>query len=466
MSQEFDLIIIGAGPGGYVAAIRAAQLGLKTAVVEKEDALGGTCLRIGCIPSKALLESSELYHEATTSFAKHGVLVGEARFDLKAMMKRKDDIVTSLTRGVEGLFKKNGITRLKGHGRLMGEGRVAVLQSGQSISEAPVYSAKNILIATGSKVAMLPGVVPDGKTVITSTEALALDAVPGHLVVIGAGAIGLELGSVWSRLGAKVTVLEYLPRILPGMDGEIAEEARKLLARRGLEFKLGVRVTSAKVDGQGARIEIEGQEPLHCDKVLLAVGRVSNTENLGLEEVGLKVDGRGRIPVNADFETGVKGLYAIGDVIPGAMLAHKAEEEGVACAERIATGHGHVDYNCIPGIVYTSPEVASVGRSEEELHAEGIPVRKGSFPFIANGRAKALGQTEGKVKVIAHEKTDRVLGVHIVGPRAGDLIAEAATAMAFGASAEDLARACHAHPTLSEALKEACLAVGGRVIHL
>ncbi len=465
MSAQFDLLVIGAGPGGYVAAIRAAQLGLKTAVIEKENALGGTCLRIGCIPSKALLESSELYREAKTGLTKHGIQIDGVGLDLATMLKRKDDIVTSLTRGVESLFKKNGITRLQGHGRLMGQGRVALMKPGQGISEAEVIEAKNILIATGSKSAVLPGVDIDGNAVVTSTEALAFTSVPQTLVVIGAGAIGLELGSVWSRLGSKVTVMEYLPRILPGMDAEIAEEARKFLARQGLDFKLGMRVTSAKAQGTGAKVEMEGQEPLLCDKVLLAVGRVPNTENLGLETVGLAVDVRGRIAVNAKFETGVEGLYAIGDVIPGAMLAHKAEEEGMACAEIIATGRGHVDYECIPSIVYTHPEVATVGRSEEDLIAAGLPIRKGSFPFAANGRAKALGQIEGKVKVIAHAETDRVLGVHIVGPRAGELIAEAATAMAFGASAEDLARACHAHPTLSEALKEACLAVAGRAIH-
>jgi dihydrolipoamide dehydrogenase len=466
MATAFDLLIIGAGPGGYVAAIRAAQLGLKTAVIDSSESLGGTCLRIGCIPSKALLESSELYYEATTSFAKHGIQIGSASFDLPAMMKRKNDIVTSLTRGVESLFKKNGITWLRGHGRLLGQGRVGLLQPGQSISEAEVYTAKNIILATGSKSSVLPGIEIDGNTVVTSTEALSLNAVPGNFVVIGAGAIGLELGSVWNRLGSKVTVLEYLPRILPGMDTEIAEEARKLLARRGLDFRLGVRVISAKAEGLGAKIEIEGQDPILCDKVLLAVGRVANTENLGLEAVGLKVDARGRIAVTSDFETGVPGLYALGDVIPGIMLAHKAEEEGVACVEHIVTGHGHIHYECIPSIVYTHPEVASVGRSEEELMASGIPIRKGSFPFIANGRAKALGHTEGKVKVIAHAQTDRILGVHIVGPHAGDLIAEAATAMAFGASSEDLARTCHAHPTLSEVLKEACLAVSGRAVHI
>jgi len=466
MSSTFDIIIIGAGPGGYVAAIRAAQLGLKTAVIEKDPALGGTCLRIGCIPSKALLESSELYHEASTSFGKHGVKVGKLELDLATMLKRKDDVVNSLTRGVDGLFKKNGITRLTGHGRLMGDGRVAVLQPGQGISEAEVHSARHIIIATGSKSAVLPGVEVDGEAVVTSTEALSFGKVPESLVVIGAGAIGLELGSVWARLGAKVTVMEYLPRILPGMDAEIAEEGRKLLARRGLDFRLGVRVTSAKKNGQGVAVHVEGSDAVTCEKVLLAVGRVPNTENLGLETVGIQVDGRGRIAVNAQFETGVQGLYAIGDVIPGAMLAHKAEEEGIACVERIASGHGHVDYECIPSIVYTQPEIASVGHSEEEVAAAGIPMRKGSFPFAANGRAKALAQIEGKIKVIAHAKTDKILGVHIVGPRAGDLIAEAAAAMAFGASSEDLARVCHAHPTLSEALKEACLAVDGRVLHL
>jgi dihydrolipoamide dehydrogenase len=466
MNAEFDLIIIGAGPGGYVAAIRAAQLGLKTAVVEMESSLGGTCLRIGCIPSKALLESSELFQEASKSFSRHGISTGEVRLDLPQMMKRKSDIVTSLTRGVEGLFKKNGITWLKGFGRIMGPGQVGVLEKGQSLGDAAIYKTARILIATGSKCADLPGVTRDGIHVVSSTEALSFETVPPKLAVIGAGAIGLELGSVWSRLGSEVTVLEYLPRILPGMDSEIAEEGRKLLTRQGLQFRLGVRVTSIQSKGTGVVIHMENAEPLECDKALVAVGRIPNTENLGLETVGIALDGRGRIPVDVNYYTGSTGVYAIGDVVPGVMLAHKAEEEGIACVESMVTGHSHVDYGCIPSIVYTHPEIASVGRTEEELNSEGTPYKKASFPFMANGRAKALGQIDGKVKVLAHAETDRILGVHIVGPRAGDLIAEAVTAMTFGASAEDLARTCHAHPTLSEAVKEACLSVAGRVIHL
>ena len=461
---SYDLIVIGAGPGGYVAAIRAAQLGLKVACVEKEEALGGTCLRVGCIPSKALLESSELYHEARESFIRHGIKVGEVGLDLPAMLKRKDDVVRANTRGIDGLFKKGKVARYLGHGRLAGAGKVTVESAGDRPAET--LAAKNILIATGSKVAMLPDVKVDGRIVVTSTEALAFSEVPKHLIVIGAGAIGLELGSVWKRLGAEVTVLEYLNRILPGMDAEIAEEARKALAKQGLVFKLGTRVKSAKAEGAGALVEVEGAETLRADKVLLAVGRVPNTENLGLEAAGIKVDNRGRIPVDAHFATSVPGIYAIGDVIPGVMLAHKAEDEGVACVERLVTGYGHVNYNAIPNVVYTHPEIASVGRTEEELKADGIAYKKGSFPFMANGRARALGQTEGKVKVLADEKTDRILGVHILGPRAGDLIAEAVVAMEFGASAEDIARSSHAHPTLAEAMKEAALGVDGRSIHI
>lgn len=459
---HFDLIIIGAGPGGYVAAIRAAQLGLSVACVEKESALGGTCLRIGCIPSKALLESSERYHSAKTELKTHGVLADGIRLDLAAMLKRKDGIVTTLTKGIEGLFKKNKIKRWVGHGRLNGPGKVTVLQNGQSTE----YTAKNILIATGSKSAPLRGVTLDGNRIGTSTEALAYPAVPEHLVVIGAGVIGLELGSVWSRLGAKVTVLEYLDRILPGMDSELAAEARKILEKQGLEFHLGTQVTGARTEGEKAIVEREGGDPISCDRVLLAVGRIPNTEDLGLESVGIQLDARGRIPVNAHFATIAPGIFAIGDVIPGPMLAHKAEEEGIACVEFLVTGAGHVDYGTIPSIVYTHPEIASVGRTEEELKQAGVEYRKGVFPFLANGRARAIGNTEGRVKVLADAKTDRVLGVHILGPHAGDLIAEAAVAMAFHASAEDIARACHAHPTLAESVKEAAMAVGGAAIHI
>jgi dihydrolipoamide dehydrogenase len=461
---SYDLIVIGAGPGGYVAAIRASQLGLKVACIEKEEALGGTCLRVGCIPSKALLESSELYTEAKGSFARHGIQTGKVELDLAAMLKRKDDVVKANTRGIDSLFKKGKITRYLGHGRLAGAGKVNVESSSAA---AETLSAKHIIIATGSKVAMLPDVKLDGRIIGTSTEALAYTEVPKHLIVIGAGAIGLELGSVWKRLGAQVTVLEFLNRILPGMDMEIAADAQKILSRQGLDFKLGTRVKSAKPEGEGAVVAIDGsEEPLRADKVLVAVGRVPNTENLGLESAGIKVDSRGRIPVDEHFLSSAAGVYAIGDVIPGVMLAHKAEEEGIACVERIVTGYGHVNYNAIPNVVYTHPEIASVGRTEEELKSDGIAYRKGAFPFMANGRARALGQIEGKVKVLADEKTDRILGVHILGPRAGDLIAEAVVAMEFGASSEDIARTSHAHPTLAEALKEAAMGVDGRSIHI
>lgn len=463
----FDLIVIGAGPGGYVAAIRAAQLGLKVACVEREAALGGTCLRVGCIPSKALLEASEKYHEAKDSLGRFGVKVGKVELDLPAMLKHKDTVVMANTRGIDGLFKKGKIARYLGHGKLAGQGRVTVEPTGADAGKPPeTLVAKHILIATGSKVAMLPDVEVDGKIIGTSTEAIAYSEVPKHLVVIGAGAIGLELGSVWSRLGAKVTVLEYLGRILPGMDMEVSAEAQKILAKQGLEFRLGTRVKSAKVEGGEAVVEIEGAEAIRCDKVLMSVGRVPNTENLGLEAAGIKVDSRGRIPVDEHYATTIPGIYAIGDVIPGVMLAHKAEEEGVACVERMVKGYGHVNYDAIPNVVYTHPEIASVGRTEEELKEAGIAYKKGSFPFLANGRARALAQIEGRVKVLADAKTDRILGVHIIGPRAGDLIAEAVAAMEFGASSEDLARTCHAHPTLAEALKEAALGVDGRSIHI
>ncbi|HEV8541718.1 MAG TPA: dihydrolipoyl dehydrogenase [Verrucomicrobiae bacterium] len=459
--SDFDLAIIGAGPGGYVAAIRAAQLGLKTACIEKEAVLGGTCLRVGCIPSKALLESTELYHEAKTKFSAHGIKLPSVELDLPAMFKRKYQIVLNLTKGVEGLFKKNQVTRSHGAARLLAPGKIEVEgKEGKS-----TVTAKNIIIASGSKPASLPGIELDRERVGTSTEALSYAEVPKHLVVIGAGFIGLELGSVWLRLGAKVTVIEYLNQILPGIDSEIAAEAQKLFERQGFEFHLGKKVTAARADGNGAVVECEGDQPIPCDRVLVAVGRVPNTEGLGLENVGIRTDKRGRIEVDPHFATSVPGIYAIGDVIAGPMLAHKAEEEGVACVERIATGHGHVDYNTIPGVCYTNPEIGSVGLSEEQLKEQGIPYRKGSFPFRSNGRAQSLGQVEGRVKILAHEKTDRILGIHILGPRAGELIAEAVSAMAFGASSEDLARTCHAHPTLPEAIKEAALAVDGRAIH-
>ncbi len=459
--ERHDCIVIGAGPGGYVAAIRAAQLGLNVACVEKEDALGGTCLRVGCIPSKALLESSERYLEAKETLESHGVKVTGVKLDLGTMLRRKDEIVTTLSKGIDGLFAKNNVTRYRGHGRLGRPGHV-VVEGG----DAAELEAKHIILATGSRPATLPGVEPDGDRIGTSTEALSYAEVPKRLVVIGAGYIGLELGSVWRRLGACVTVLEYLDRILPGMDVELAKEAQKVLARQGIEFRLGCRVEAARIESDECVVEIDGADPVHCDRVLVAVGRAPNTEGLGLESIGIELDTRGRIPVDDSFATSVPGVYAIGDAIRGPMLAHKAEEEGVACVERIVTGYGHVNYDAIPGVAYTHPEVASVGKTEETLAEAGIDYRKGVFPFAANGRARALGDTKGFVKILADAKTDRILGVHILGPRAGDLIAEAATAIAFGASSEDLARTCHAHPTLAETIKEAALAVDSRAIHV
>jgi dihydrolipoamide dehydrogenase len=461
-AHEFDLVIIGAGPGGYVAAIRAAQLGMKVACVEDAPALGGTCLRIGCIPSKALLESSERFWEAREKLAGHGIQFRELALDLSAMLRRKDQVVTTLTRGVEALFKKNKVTRFLGHGRLDGPRQVVIEGAGETVQ----LKAKYILLATGSKPALLPGITPEGERVGTSTEALAYSEVPKHLVVIGAGYIGLELGSVWRRLGAKVTVLEYLDRILFGMDTELASEAQKLFTKQGLEFRLGSKVTGARVQDGQCVVEVAGQEPLTCDRVLVAVGRIPNTEHLGLESVGIERHQKGFIPVNENFATSAEGIYAIGDVITGPMLAHKAEEEGMACVERLATGHGHVNYDAIAAVVYTQPELAAVGRTEEQLKDAGVEYRKGVFPFRANGRARTLAQVEGSIKILADAKTDRILGVHILGPHAGDLINEAAAAISFRASSEDLARTCHVHPTLGEALREAALAVSGRAIHI
>ncbi|HEX8237710.1 MAG TPA: dihydrolipoyl dehydrogenase [Abditibacteriaceae bacterium] len=459
--NQHDLVVIGGGPGGYPAAIRAAQLGLNVGLVEREAQLGGTCVRVGCIPSKALLESSERLLETQHDLKAHGILVGDVTFDLAAMLKRKDAVVRANTTGLDYLIKKNKITRYKGTGRITAPNRVLV--EGEQSAE---LEAKNIVIATGSKTAQLRGVEIDGNVIGTSTDALSYPQVPQHLVVIGAGYIGLELGSVWKRLGAKVTVLEYLPRILPGMDKEIADEAFKILQKQGLEFRLGAKVLSARAQGNEAVVEVEGAEPLRADRVLLSVGRVPNTDGLGLESVGVQLDERGRVAVDESFATNVPGIYAIGDVIAGPMLAHKASEEGAACVEKLVTGYAHVNYDTIPGIMYTEPEVATVGKSEEQLQEAGIEYRKGVFPFRANGRARAIGHTEGRVKILADAKTDRVLGVHIIGPRAGDLIAEAVAAIEFGASSEDIARTCHAHPTLSEALHEAALAVDGRTIHI
>ncbi len=459
--KTHDLVVIGAGPGGYVAAIRAAQLGMNVACIEKEKPLGGTCLRVGCIPSKALLESSEQFVVAHHELKGHGVKVSSVELDLATMLKRKDGVVRTLTQGIAGLFKKNQITRYEGTGRIAGPGRIVV--EGTDNVE---IEATRIIIATGSKSAPLPGVEVDGDYIGTSTEALSYPEVPEHLVVIGAGYIGLELGSVWRRLGAKVTVLEYMDRILPGMDRELSQEAEKIFKKQGLTFQLGCKVTGAHVKDGVCTVEVDGQDPITCDRVLLAVGRVPNTDGLGLETVGIELEKRGTIPVNEYFATTADNIYAIGDVIRGPMLAHKAEEEGMACVEHIATGYGEVNYDAIPGVVYTHPEIASVGKTEEQLKELEVVYTKGVFPFIANGRARALGQTEGRVKILADASTDRVLGVHIIGPRAGDLIAEVTLAMEFGASSEDIARTCHAHPTLAEVVKEAALAVAKREIHI
>lgn len=456
-----DLVVIGGGPGGYTAALRAAQFGMNVALIEKEPKLGGTCLRVGCIPSKAMLESSQLYHDAQSSFATHGVELAGISLNLAQMLKRKEQIVSTLAAGIDGLVKKGKITRYKGAGRFDGPGKLVV--EGQDNVE---IQARWVIIATGSKVATLPGVKPDGQRVCTSTEALAFTEVPKHLVVIGGGYIGLEMGSVWRRLGSKVTVLEFLDRILPGTDLEVANEAHKIFKKQGFEFRLGTKVLAARTEGSQAIVECEGQEPISCDQVLLAVGRQPYTEGLGLETIGLNLDERGKIPVNDHFQTSVASVYAIGDVIRGPMLAHKAEEEGVAVVDYLKTGYCHINYDVIPSVVYTHPEIAAVGRTEEQLSKDGVKFKKGKFPFMANGRARTLNDTDGFVKILAEEFSDRILGVHIVGNRAGDLIQEAATAMEFGASSEDLFRTCHAHPSLSEAVKEAALAVHGRTLSL
>jgi dihydrolipoamide dehydrogenase len=458
---EHDLAVIGAGPGGYVAAIRAAQLGLDVACIDREERLGGTCLRVGCIPSKALLESSLLYAEARTGLDEHGIRADNVRVDLTALMQRKEKVVASLTRGIDGLFKKHGVHRYTGEASLAGPDRVFVRSDG----DRSELKARHVLVATGSRPSGLKNVEIDGRHVTTSTEALSYEAVPEHLIVIGAGYIGLEMASIWSRLGAKVTVLEVLDRVLPGMDPDLARDARKLFEKQGIRFLLECRVRGAGVEGDRCVVECEDGDPIEGDRVLVATGRAPVTEGLGLEEVGVKLDQDGRIAVDEHFSSSVDGVRAIGDVIRGPMLAHKAEEEGIACVEHIVDGTGHVDYQAIPGVVYTHPEIASVGSSEARLEEEGVDYRKGIFPLRANGRARAMGQTEGWVKVLADRSTDRILGVHILGARAGDLIAEAAVAISFGASSEDLARCSHAHPSLAEALKEAALAVDGRAIH-
>ena len=461
-STTYDLIVIGGGPGGYVAAIRAAQAGLSAAVIEKESALGGTCLRVGCIPSKALLESSHKYEEATHELAAHGVRVGGVALDLATLMKRKDDVVSTLAKGIDALMKKHKVTRYLGTGRLDGPGKVSVTAADGTVT---TLESPRVILAVGSRPVVLPGIEADGDRVGTSTEALRYPEVPGHLVVIGGGYIGLELGSVWRRLGSRVTVLEYADRILLGIDGDIAAEALTLFRKQGLDIRLGVKVTGARAERAGCVVEVEGSEPIRCDRVLAATGRRPATDDLGLETVGLEPDRRGFIPVDGQFRTTAAGVWAIGDCIPGPMLAHKAEEDGVACADGMTGGWVHVDYDLVPAVVFTHPEIAAVGKTEEQLSAEGVAFKKGIFPFRANGRARTLGDTTGKVKILADAATDRVLGVHIIGPEAGNLVAEAATAMTFGATAEDIARVCHAHPTLPEALKEAALAVAGKAIH-
>ena len=464
----YDLVVIGTGPGGYVCAVRAAQLGMKVAVVEKNATLGGTCLNVGCMPSKALLHASEMFEEAGHSFAKMGVGVSAPKLDLPAMMNFKQQGIDGNVKGVEFLMKKNKIDVIVGKGKILGAGKVEI--SG-SAGKTQIVETRNIVIATGSDIARLKGIEIDEKRIVSSTGALSLDRVPGKLLIVGAGVIGLELGSVWHRLGAQVTVVEFLDRILPGMDGEVAKQFQRILEKQGFAFKLGAKVTGVDASGKTLVAKVEpaaggAAESLEADVVLACIGRVPFTEGLGLQEAGIALDNRGRVQIDRHFATIVKGVYAIGDVVAGPMLAHKAEDEGVACAELIAGQAGHVNYDVIPGVVYTTPEVSSVGKTEEELKQAGVAYTSGKFPFTANGRSKVNQTTDGFVKVLADAKTDRVLGVHIIGREAGEMIHEAAVLMEFGGSAEDLARTCHAHPTRSEAVKEAALAVGKRAIHM
>ena len=461
---RFDLVVIGSGPGGYVAAIRAAQLGMRVACVERYPILGGTCLNVGCIPSKALLDSSEHFAEARDRFAAHGIKATVA-LDLPTMMKRKDGVVRDLTRGVESLFRKHKVERVTGTGRIAGAGAVEVGGAGASRR----LETGRILIATGSKPGALPGVTIDDRRIVHSTQALALPEVPKRLLVVGAGAIGLELGSVWSRLGSQVTVVEFMDRIVPGMDRQSGTLLERVLVKQGLSFQLNSSVEGAAVEGDRVRVRVREGEATReetCDVLLVAVGRRPYTAELGAAEAGVALDAKGRIVVDQQYQTSVPGIFAIGDVIAGPMLAHKASEEGVAAVERMAGQAGHLSYNCIPNVVYTWPELASVGQTEEEARAGGREVAIGTFPFLANGRAKAMGEREGQVKLIADARTDRLLGAHILGPRASDLIAELTLALEFGASAEDVARTVHAHPTLPEAVHEAALAVAGRAIHI
>ena len=464
--DNFDLMVIGGGPGGYVCAIRAAQLGLKTACVESRGTLGGTCLNVGCIPSKSLLNLSENFNKAKKDFNQQGIEIDGIKLNIEKMMSNKNKSVQVLTKGVEFLFKKNKVTYIKGKGVLFSKNDVVVYDNNKKSN----YKSKNIVIATGSEVASLPGIEIDEKNIISSTGALSLNKVPEKLAIIGGGYIGLEMGSVWSRLGSEVTVIEYLDHITPGMDREISNEFKKILTKQGIKFKMESKVNSVKNSNSKVLINYTDiknskDEIFEVDKVLVSVGRKPYTEGLNLTKVGVKKDNKGRIEVNKNLQTSIKNIYAIGDVIKGPMLAHKAEEEGIAVAEILAGQAGHVNYDVIPGVVYTSPEVATVGKTEEQLKNEKKSYKVGKFPFLANSRAKVNNETEGFVKILADSKTDKVLGVHIIGPHCGDMIAEMALAMEFGASAEDIARTCHAHPTHTEAIKEAALAVDKRPIH-
>ena len=470
MSDAYDLIVIGGGPGGYVAAIRAGQLGLKTAIVEKRGALGGTCLNVGCIPSKALLQSSHHYHMAATEFEHHGIIAKGLSLDLKVMMGRKDKVVSDLTQGVEFLMKKNKVDYVIGEGTIKAAGEVVITPPKKG-AKKQTLETDNILIATGSDVAPLPGVKIDEKQIVSSTGALDLKTVPKTLCVVGAGVIGLELGSVWRRLGAKVTVVEFLDHILPGMDAEISKQMQRTLKKQGIEFKLSTKVTGAKTAKAGVTLTTEPvaggkKETMKAEIVLAAIGRLPFTNGLGLDKAVVEMDDRGFVKVDEDFQTNVEGIFAIGDVIGGAMLAHKAEDEGVVCVEVMAGQSGHIDYDSIPGIVYTWPEVASVGKTEEQLKDAGVKYNVGKFPFTANSRARCNADTDGFVKILADAATDAVLGCHIIGPEAGDLIQEVVVAMELSGSAEDIARICHGHPGLSEAVKEAALAANGRAFHM
>ncbi|KAI9222822.1 dihydrolipoamide dehydrogenase [Blastocladiella britannica] len=469
-SEELDVVVIGGGPGGYVAAIKAAQLGLKTACVEKRGSLGGTCLNVGCIPSKALLHNSHLLHQAQHEFTERGIDADNVKVNLDKMMANKNKVVKSLTGGIELLFKKNKVTYAKGHGKLLSANEVEVTGADGTTS---VLKTKHVIVATGSEPSSFPNMPIDEKRIVSSTGALALEKVPEHLIVIGAGVIGLELGSVWARLGSKVTVVEFQATVGAGMDGQMAKEFHKLLKKQGLEFMMSTKVVSATVDGDVVKLEVEdaktgARQTLTADNVLVSIGRKPYTESLGLENVGLATDNRGRIPIDGHLRTSVPNVWAIGDVVVGPMLAHKAEEEGIAAVENIINGAGHVNYDAIPSVIYTHPEVAWVGLTEEQVKEKGIEYSIGSFPFIANSRAKANGDTTGLVKIITDKATDRMLGAHIIGPNAGEMIGEATLAIEYGASAEDVARTCHAHPTLSEAFKEACMAAYGnkKPIHM